>query len=148
MGPVYRLATSDDAIRLFELRRRSILELASQGMPAGEAAAWAMQLTQAGMERKLRELEIWVAELDGAAAGWGAIRGERLEGLYVAPQLARRGVGAGLLARLEGLMRERGIRAVHADASSNARDFYLRRGYRSVGSRPANGPWPIAKELR
>jgi putative acetyltransferase len=145
MGHVYRPATSGDAIVLFEIRRRSILELAPDGMPAAEARAWAMQLTQAGMEQKIRELEIWVADLDGDAAGWGAIRVERLEGLYVAPQFARRGVGAGLLLRLEGLMRERGVQTVHADASSNALNFYLRRGYRAAGPQ-APDAWPIAKE--
>jgi putative acetyltransferase len=145
MVHLYRPAKSDDAILLFEIRRRSILELAPGGMPAAEATAWAMKLTQAGMERKLRELDIWVAELDGDSAGWGAIRGERLDGLYVAPQFARRGVGAGLLLRLEGLMRERGVQTVHADASSNALNFYLRRGYRAAGPQ-APDAWPIAKE--
>ena len=59
------------------------------------------------MERKLRELEVWVAELDGIVVGWGAIRGDMLEGLYAAPEFAGQGVGAGLLDMLEGLMRER-----------------------------------------
>lgn len=148
MGLLYRPAKSDDAILLLEIRRLSILELAPSGMLAAEATAWATQLTQAGMERKLRELEIWVADLDGEAAGWGAIGGGRLEGLYVAPQFARRGVGAGLLLRLEGVMHARGVRTVQADASSNARNFYIRRGYRSAGPQAPDGSWPIAKELR
>jgi putative acetyltransferase len=138
----------DDASRLHDVRRRSILELAPPIMPAEEAETWATQLTLPGMGRKLRELEIWVAELDGTVAGWGAIRGDRLEGLYTAPEFAGRGVGAGLLAMLEGLMRERGLEAVHAEASSNARDFYLRRGYGATGPRTAKGAWPITKRLR
>ena len=49
------------------------------------------------MERKLRELEVWIAELDGiVTAGWGAIRGDILEGLYTAPEYAGQGVGAGI----------------------------------------------------
>jgi putative acetyltransferase len=144
---VHRPATLDDATRLFEVRRRSILELAPSGMSVGDAEAWAMQLTRAGMERKLRELETWVAELDGIAAGWGAIRGEYLEGLYTAPEFAGRGIGTGLLATLEGLMRQRGVQAVRAEASSNAREFYLRRGYRASGPQTANGAWPITKSF-
>ena len=58
-----------------------------------------------------------------------------------------RGVGAALLEMLERLMRERGIRAVRAEASSNARDFYLRRGYRGTGVQTPDGAWPIAKPL-
>jgi len=116
-------------------------------MSVAEAQAWAVQLTLSGMERKLRELEVWLAALDGIVAGWGAIRGDRLEGLYTAPEFAGRGVGAGLLEMLERLMRERGVEAVRAEASSNAREFYLRRGYRANGPQARNGAWPIAKGL-
>lgn len=147
MGAVYRLAMRKDASRLYDIRRRSILELAPPTMQAAEAQAWASQLTLSGMERKLRELEVWVAELDGAIVGWGAICGDRLEGLYAAPEFAGQGVGAGLLDRLEGLVRDREFPSVHAEASSNARGFYLRRGYRATGPQTPDGAWPMAKEL-
>ena len=91
MGTVYRLAMRKDASRLYDIRRRSILELAPPTMPAAEAQAWASQLTLSGMERKLRELEVWVAELDGVVVGWGAIRGDMLEGLYAAARICRAG---------------------------------------------------------
>ena len=147
MGAVYRPAMRKDASRLYDIRRRSILELAPPTMPKAEATAWASQLTLSGMERKLRELEVWVAELDGAVVGWGAIRGDRLEGLYVAAEFAGQGVGAGLLDRLEGLMRDREFPSVRAEATSNARGFYLLRGYRAAGPQTPDGAWPIAKEL-
>lgn len=116
-------------------------------MPKADAQAWASQLTPAGMEQKLRELEVWVAEQDGVIVGWGAIRVDMLEGLYAAPEFAGQGIGAGLLGMLEGLMRDRGFPSVHAEASPNARDFYLRRGYRTTGPQTSKGAWPIAKEL-
>jgi putative acetyltransferase len=147
MRAVYRLAMREDASRLYIIRRRSILELAPPTMPAAEAQAWASKLTRSGMERKLHELEVWVAEVDGVVAGWGAIRGDTLEGLYVAAEFAGQGVGAGLLGMLEGLMRERGFPSVQAEASLNARGFYLRRGYRVTGPQTPEGAWPIAKEL-
>jgi len=146
MGAVYRLATRDDASCLYDIRRRSILELAPPTMPKVEAQAWAMQLALSGMERKLHELEVWVAERGGIVAGWGAIRGDMLEGLYTAPEFAGQGVGAGLLDRLEGLMRERRFPSVRLEASSNARGFYLRRGYRAIGPQTSDGAWPMAKE--
>lgn len=133
MGAVYRPAIRKDASRLYDIRRRSILALAPPTMPAAEAQAWAERLTLAAMERKLRELEVWVAELDGVVGGWGAVRGGYLEGLYTAPEFAGQGVGAGLLELLEQLMRGRGIQAVQAEASSSARGFYLRRGYAERG---------------
>jgi putative acetyltransferase len=147
METVYRRAIRKDASGLCDIRRRSILELAPLTMPKAEAHAWASKLTLSGMERKLRELEVWVAELNGAVVGWGAIRGDRLEGLYAAPEFAGQGVGTGLLDRLEGLMRDREFPSVRAEASSNARDFYLRRGYRTTGPQTLQGAWPIAKEL-
>ena len=147
MGAIYRLAVREDASCLYDIRRRSIFELAPPTMPAAEAQAWAERLTLSGMERKLRELEVWVAELDGIVVGWGAIRGDMLDSLYAAPEFAGQGVGAGLLDMLEGLMRDRGFPSVHAEASPNARGFYLRRGYRTTGPRTPKGAWPIEKEL-
>ena len=147
MGAAYRRAMRRDASRLYDVRRRSILELASPTMPVAEAQAWAAQLTLSGMERKLRELEVWVAELDGVVVGWAAIRGDMLEGLYVAVEFAGQGVGAGLLDRLEGLMRNREFPLVRAEASVNAHGFYLRRGYRAAGPQTPKGAWPMAKEL-
>ena len=146
LAPVYRLAMRTDASRLYDIRRQSILELAPPTMPATEAQAWAKRLTLSEMERKLQDLEIWIADLSGIVAGWGAIRGDMLEGLYTAPEFAGQGVGAGLLDRLEGLMREREFRSVRLDASSNARGFYLRRGYRATGPQTCDGAWPMVKE--
>ena len=107
-----------------------------------------MQLAPAGMERKLREQEIWIAELDGVVAGWGGIRGACLESLYTAPGYAGQGVGGALLDRLEGLLRGRGFEAVRAEASPNAMGFYLRRGYRVTGSLTPVGAWPITRQLQ
>lgn len=147
MGAVHRLALRKDASGLYDIRRRAILELAPPKMSIAEAQAWAVKLTPSGMEHKLRDLEVWVAELAGTLAGWGAIRGETLEGLYVAPEFAGQGVGAGLLDMLEALMRDRAFPWVRAEANSNARDFYLRRGYVAMGPQTPEGAWPIGKEL-
>ena len=147
MGAVYRLAMRKDVNGLHDIRRRSILELAPPAMTVAEVKAWAAKLTLSGMERKLRELEVWVADMDAIVAAWGAIRGDKLEGLYTAPEFAGQGVGAGLLAMLEGVLRDRAFTSIRAEASSNARDFYLRRGYRATGPQTPEGAWPIAKEL-
>jgi putative acetyltransferase len=146
MAVAYRLAMRKDTNRLYEVRRRSILELAPPAMPTAEAQAWAERLTLTGMERKLRDLEIWVAVLDGTVAGWAAIRDDALEGLYTAPEFAGQGVGAGLLDRLEGLMREREFPSVRLQASPNARGFYRRRGYRANGPQTPDGARPMMKE--
>jgi putative acetyltransferase len=147
MKAVHRSATLGDVNRLFELRRQSITELAAKGMSFTDTASWAEKLTIPGMEKKIRELEIWVAEVNGTVVGWGAIRGDRLEGLYAEPDFAGRGIGTGLLSLMEELMRGRGVQAVHAEASSNAVAFYLRRGYELSGPRTSEGAQPIKKHL-
>ena len=115
-------------------------------MQKAEAQAWASQLKLSGTGRKLRELEVWVAELDCLVVAWGVIRGDMLEGMYVAAEFAGQGIGAGLLDRLEALMREREFPSARLEASSNARGFYLRRGYRATGPQTPQGAWPMVKE--
>jgi hypothetical protein len=107
-------------------------------MSVAEAENWAANLTVDGMEQKLRTMDVWVAEIDGRAVGWGAVGGEKLEGLYTDPDFACQGVGSGLLSRLEAQMRARAIRNLQAEASLNAEAFYLRRGYVPAGSRRAD----------
>jgi putative acetyltransferase len=147
MKATYKLAVLGDAKRLFEIRQKSIIALAPKGMSLAQAEIWAARLTVAGMERKIRELEIWIVELNDVVAGWGAIRGDRLEGLYMDPEFVGRGIGTELLGVLEGLMRERGIVAVLAEASSNAEEFYFRRGYEPIGPPTPAGARPITKRL-
>jgi len=142
----HRRATLADAVRLFDLRRAAILAIATGRIPPAAVHAWAANLTRAGMESKLREMEIWVAERDGHVVAWGAIRDDRLEGLYTEPGFASQGVGTALLAMLETLMCARGVREMRADASSNAVAFYLRRGYR-VDAPPSGGAQSIVKRL-
>jgi len=143
----HRQGTLDDAASLFEVRRRSILALAPPVMSIADAERWAAQVTLAGMEQKLRELEIWIAEPEGVVVGWGGIRGDCLEALYTIPEYAGQGIGAALLGRLEELMRGRGVEAVRAEASPNALGFYLRRGYRVTGPQTPVGAWPIARQF-
>ena len=136
----------EDAARLFELRRESIIALAPHGMSVSEAEIWARNLSVSGMELKIREMEILVAEINGQVVGWGAIRGDRLEGLYTDPDFAGRGIGTELLSKLEALMRTRGIRTIRAEASLNAEGFYLRRGYEPLGP-PLGAARQIIKQL-
>jgi putative acetyltransferase len=116
-------------------------------MSVSKAEMWAANLTVQGMDRKIREMEIWVVELNSRVVGWGAIRGDRLEGLYMDPDFAGQGMGTALLTRLEGLMRGRDILTIRAEASLNAEDFYLRRGYQPVGPRVAEETRPLTKRL-
>jgi putative acetyltransferase len=147
MKTAHRRATSDDTNRLFDLRRQSIIKLAVTHMSIEEAAGWANNLTVAGMERRICESEIWVAEIHEKVVGWGAIRDDQLQWLYTDPEFAGRGIGTELLGLLETLMQKRGISAVRAESSPNAEAFYLRRGYERTGSPTPERGQPIRKQL-
>ncbi len=142
-----RKATLTDVPRLWELRRRSILELAPRGMSVAQSEAWADGRTIQGMEGQFREIEIWTAEINDTIVGWVGFHADYLDGLYTDPKFIEQGIGTQLLAVAEGLMRERGMRAIRADASWNAEEFYLRRGYEPTAPRPADGARPLVKQL-
>jgi putative acetyltransferase len=149
----FRPAVPGDAARLFELRTASIRQLASRELSAVEIFEWAARVTFADMERRIREMEVWVAEAPdarGAARtilGWMAVDGERLEGLYTDPRFERRGVATQLLDAAEDLVRRRGGERLRADASRNAEAFYFRRGYAPEGPPLPHGPQPVVKRL-
>jgi putative acetyltransferase len=147
MKLVIRQATLNDVPRLWELRRQSILTLAPKGMSVAQAEAWAAGKTVQGMEKQFREIEIWTAEANDTIVGWVGFHADYLDGLYTDPKFIEQGIGTQLLSKAEGLMRERGINIVRADASWNAEEFYLRRGYEPTGPRPADSARPLAKHL-
>ena len=142
-----RKATLDDVPRLWELRRQSILTLAAKGLSVAQSQAWAAGKTIQGMEKQFREIEIWTAETNDTIVGWVGFHGDYLDGLYTDPQFTEQGIGSQLLGIAEGLMRERGVRVVRADASWNAEEFYLRRGYEPTAPRPADSARPLVKRL-
>lgn len=80
----------------------------------------------------LRAREVYVAEADGAAIGWGALimRGEIgwLEDLWVDPPWIGRGVGRLLFEHVAERARGLGARRLEWEAEPNAAGFYRRMG--------------------
>ena len=89
---------------------------------------------------------MWVLLLDGdRCTGWGILHTvalphynfPELEDLYIAPELRNRGHGGFLLAEIEALARDRGLKGVslgvNPDENPDARRFYERHGYRHDG---------------
>jgi putative acetyltransferase len=147
MNQSFRKAAVTDVPRLWELRRESILELAPLGMPTAHAEAWASTLTIEGMEHRFLDAEIWVAETGDTVTGWIAIRGDYIDGLYINPRYARQNVGTELLRLAEGLMKERGIPVIRLEASVNAAQFYLRRGFAPTSIPAPDEAIPMEKRL-
>jgi ribosomal protein S18 acetylase RimI-like enzyme len=75
--------------------------------------------------------EAWVAEADGAAAGFAYVDGEWLDELWVRKPFQGRGVGTALVRHAETLMRDAGVaRARLSVLQANARAIAL---YRRLG---------------
>ena len=142
-----RKATVTDVPRMWELRRDSILTLAPRGMTLAQAETWANSMALEGMEQRFRDAEVWVAEADDTIAGWIALRGDYIDGLYTDPRFVERGIGTELVAFAEALMRGRGIQIIRLEASINAEQFYLRRGFVPKGSRVPDSAIPMEKRL-
>lgn len=129
-----------------KIRRDAILALAVPTLSQEEAETWARQITEERMRRALREHEVWVAE-DEVVIGWVEIDQDRIAALYVSPNNAYRGVGSALLAFAEISIFHAGHRTVQLEASRNALNFYIRRGYFQCGPPDTEEAYPLRKDL-
>jgi len=144
---IRRAEIADDEA-LANIRRNSILDL-SRTVPdvsAAEAEKWAMGVAPDRIARAIREHEVWVA-VEEIPIGWVEIESDRVAGLYVAPLFSSKGVGSRLLLLAEEAIAKAGYASARLEASRNALDFYLRRGYVRAGDILADGSFPLTKDL-
>ena len=73
--------------------------------------------------------EVWIAESDGAVAGFAALHGDLLGHIYVHPSAQNRGIGTALLEHAKAL-RPQGIRLYVFQQNEGARRLYERHGFR------------------
>jgi putative acetyltransferase len=144
----YRKATLNDVPAMCEIRRNSILQLAPKAMSVQQSVNWASRLTLEAMTDRLASARFWLAEIHSGIVGWVGVRDDQICGIYVHPDYANRGVGSGLLRLAEVMMLAAGVTSARLDASWNAEDFYLRRGYRPTGPRPTDDTRVFVKSLR
>jgi len=137
------------AERLFEIRRSAILTLAPTAMPEEEVREWADAHELQWMHRVLAERRVWVFERGpGCIMGWVSVSGDLIDALYVDPARSRHRIGSRLLSFAERDIAQRGFGTVRVEASSNAEQFYLNRGYAPVGAeRPEGHAIPMRKAL-
>jgi GNAT superfamily N-acetyltransferase len=140
-------ARVQDAERLLEIRRRAILELAVSAMSAEQAEEWAQRRDIDMMTSRINRNPVWVAHFDDVIVGWVELEGNRVVGLYVDPSCCGRGFGSQLLEAAERAVFQSGVRTITLEASWNAEDFYLHRGYEPLGDRPADAALPMQRTL-
>jgi GNAT superfamily N-acetyltransferase len=71
---------------------------------------------------------VFVAELDGRVAGFAAVVGGELDGLFVEPDMWRCGIGAALVEEATHQARLRGL-ALTVTANPHALEFYEKCGF-------------------
>lgn len=87
-----------------------------------------------------------IAERNGRAVGYAALRGAEVTALFVLPRAAGAGIGAALLARLVARARAAGAGAVRVDAAAGAAPFYAAQGFRP--GRALRVPLPGGRRLQ
>ena len=122
-----RLATPDERLDLEALQRR-----ASTALPEYRAK---LQAHPDAIELPAEQIDrgqVIVAELDGRVAGFAAVVGAELDGLFVEPDLWRQGIGTALVEEAAHEARRRGV-TLSVTASPGAREFYETCGFSVEG---------------
>lgn len=101
------------------IRREAISQLAAPTLGADEALEGASSAEHGREHRAFEEHVVTVAEVGQQPVDRVERPHDRVEGLYVDPEYARRGVGKRLMQHAETLIREAGYKSVHLHASRN-----------------------------
>jgi len=134
-----RPAIPADAVAIIDLHFAAVHDTAAVSYPREILDEWSRSPSEARYQR-IREAiangeELFVvAETASGVVGFGSILSsqEELHAVYVHPAVARRGIGSQILAELERLAIERGVRQLKLSASLNAEAFYRRAGYEVI----------------
>jgi GNAT superfamily N-acetyltransferase len=113
---------------LEDIQRRASLAL-EQYRDVLEANPDAITLPEAQVARG----DVLVAEIDGRLAGFAALNGGELDGLFVEPDLWRQGIGTALIEAAVHEARRRGLSLVTVIAEPSAKAFYENCGFRVEG---------------
>ena len=124
---IIRPARADEREALEDLQRRASLAL-EEYREQLEANPDAIELPLAQVERG----DVLVAEIGGDIAGFAALEGSELDGLFVEPARWRRGIGTALVEAAVHEARRRGL-SLTVIADPSAREFYENCGFRVEG---------------
>lgn len=123
----------------------SVESLTGDDYSEAQQEAWAAASEdEAEFGKRLASGLTLVATLDGAPVGFASLKGkDHLDLLYVHPAAVGQGVAASLCDALEKLAAARGAKNLMVDASDNAAEFFLKRGYEAQRRNTVslNGEW-------
>ncbi|MEM7029879.1 MAG: GNAT family N-acetyltransferase [Chloroflexota bacterium] len=142
-----RTAKLDDVEILVMVRHKAIVVLAAEQMGENEALSWANSATNDRVQQAVEKHHVYVVEVNGKPVAWIEYDQNRIEGLYVNPKQAQQGIGSMLLCYVEARLRDEGHSKVILNASWNAEQFYIRRGYCPQAERSVELGRPMVKYL-
>jgi putative acetyltransferase len=143
--PALRPFLAEDTPVLAAIFAASVDELTGDDYSEAQQQAWASAVDDEEKfgKRLASELTL-VATLRNSPVGFAALKGpDHIDMLYVHPSAVGQGVASLLCDALEKLAGGRGAKSLTVDASDNAQEFFLKRGY--VGKQrntvTVNGEW-------
>jgi putative acetyltransferase len=143
--PALRPFLAADTPVLAAIFAASVEELTGDDYSEAQQQAWASAADDEEQfgKRLASELTL-IATLQNSPVGFASLKGtDHIDMLYVHPSAVGQGVASLLCDALEKLAGSRGAKSLSVDASDNAQDFFLKRGY--VGKQrntvTVNGEW-------
>ena len=144
-APALRPYLAEDAPVLAAIFAASIEGLTGDDYSEAQQEAWlAVADDEAEFGKRLASELTLVATLEGSPVGFASLKGkDHIDLLYVHPTAVGQGVASTLCEALEKLAGSRGATSLTVDASDNAAEFFLKRGYEAKQRNTVslNGEW-------
>lgn len=144
-APALRPYLTADTPILAAIFVASVEGLTGDDYSEAQQEAWAAAVDdEEAFGRRLASQLTLVATLDGAPVGFASLKGkDQVDLLYVHPGAVGQGVAAALCDALEKLAAARGAKSLNVDASDNAAEFFVKRGYEAQQRNTVslNGEW-------
>jgi putative acetyltransferase len=143
--PALRPLLAADTPILAAIFVAAIEELTADDYSETQREAWASAADdEEQFGRRLAGELTLIATLQNSPVGFASLKGaDHIDMLYVHPSVAGQGVASMLCEALEKLAGGRGAKSLTVDASDNAQEFFIKRGY--VATRrntiTVNGEW-------
>jgi putative acetyltransferase len=143
--PALRPFLGEDTPVLAAIFAASVEELTGDDYSEAQQQAWVSAADdEVQFGKRLASQLTLVATLQNSPVGFASLRGaDHIDMLYVHPSAVGQGVAAMLIEALEKLAGGRGAKALTVDASDNATEFFLKRGYvaKQRNTVTVNGEW-------
>lgn len=144
----FRKTTLTDLNAIHALRKAAILAINAKEISPSECRKWANARTPEYFAPRIEaELLIIAKNERGEIIAWGSSDEQRIDGIYVKPELSHRGVGRQLMEKLEKQISKRGYSSARLAASINAIGFYKKIGYVAIDNMRNDKTMPMMKKL-